>query len=292
MRPQNAVRYCGMHANDSPSPRRRSWTSIASLVALALAVLLAWTRFLDVEAERSADAGLKRALASFAIARTLNAVISVAKGTEVAVQPAGMGMTFTPGEALEPIDDMVEQFASVMLAATVAFAIQKVLISIGAHWVFALLLTAAALAWTAFRLQRGTAPRAITLILLALLFVRFVAPVVTTGSDVVFKGFLAKSYEDSQAAVTLSSRDVASMGTPRVEEPTPEGITDRIRKWWSGSSDGLRVRFEQLKDSAERAVEHMVHLIVVFLMQTAVVPGLLLWALVRLGSTIGRLASR
>jgi hypothetical protein len=83
------------------------------------------------------------------------------------------------------------------------------------------------------------------------------------------------------------------MGTPRVEEqPSPEGITDRIRKWWSGSSDGLRVRFEQLKDSAERAVEHMVHLIVVFLMQTAVVPGLLLWALVRLGSTIGRLASR
>ncbi|MCB1944024.1 MAG: hypothetical protein KDI53_18575, partial [Candidatus Accumulibacter sp.] len=85
---------------------------------------------------------MKRALVSFATARALNAVISVAQGTEVSMQPAGMGVVLTPGQLLDPVNDLVEQFSHLMLAASVAFGVQKVLISIGAYWVISLLLTA------------------------------------------------------------------------------------------------------------------------------------------------------
>ena len=56
---------------------------------LGLVVLCAWFVPLDRLATEQVDAGLKRALVSFATARALNAVISVAQGTEIAAHASG-----------------------------------------------------------------------------------------------------------------------------------------------------------------------------------------------------------
>ncbi|MCU0929027.1 MAG: hypothetical protein MUE62_07545, partial [Burkholderiaceae bacterium] len=74
------------------------WPQVLAAALLGLLVVLAWWAPLDAAAERQVDAGLKRALATFAAARALNALISVAQGTEVALEPAGVGVTFTPGQ--------------------------------------------------------------------------------------------------------------------------------------------------------------------------------------------------
>ena len=46
-------------------------------------ILGSWLAPLDTPAIKQVDAGLKRALVSFAAARTLNALISVAQETEI-----------------------------------------------------------------------------------------------------------------------------------------------------------------------------------------------------------------
>ena len=63
-------------------------------IVLTVAVVMACSLLPQIErvANDQLDAGLKRALISFAAARTLNAVISVAQGTEVAIQPVGVGV--------------------------------------------------------------------------------------------------------------------------------------------------------------------------------------------------------
>ena len=98
---------------------------------MASIVLCSWLAPLDAPAVQQVDAGLKRALVSFATARALNAVISVVQGTELAIQPAGIGLILTPGQVLELINDLIENFSDLMLAACVAFGVQKVLIGIG-----------------------------------------------------------------------------------------------------------------------------------------------------------------
>ena len=87
------------------------------------------------------DAGLKRALVSFATAWALNGVISVAQGTEIALQPAGVGVTLAPGQLLDPVNNLVEQFAQLMLIASVALGVEKILIGIGSDWTMSLALT-------------------------------------------------------------------------------------------------------------------------------------------------------
>ncbi len=123
------------------SPRWHHPLTAATLLAILLA---AWVLRIDDAALHEVDAGWKRALATFAVARALNAVISVAQGTELAVQPAGLGVTLAPGQALDPINDLIEQFSTLMLLASVAFGAQRVLIGIGAWWPMSLALTAVA----------------------------------------------------------------------------------------------------------------------------------------------------
>ena len=59
---------------------KTTWTVIAIVTAI-----LALSGFADETSGDYADAALKRALVTFAVARGLNGVISVAQGTEVAV---------------------------------------------------------------------------------------------------------------------------------------------------------------------------------------------------------------
>ena len=76
--------------------------------------------WLDNSGRTYTEDGIKRALATYAIARGLNGVISVAQGTEVAVEPVGVGVTFTPGQILDPINDLIERFSWIVLASSVS----------------------------------------------------------------------------------------------------------------------------------------------------------------------------
>ncbi|MDB6001217.1 MAG: hypothetical protein JWP52_2916 [Rhizobacter sp.] len=271
---------------------RRVLVSLVSLV-LALAVALAWLKPLDDRATAYVDAGLQRALISFAVARALNAVVSVARGTEVAVQPAGVGLSFAPGQALEPIHELIEQFSSLMLMASVAFGMQKVLIAIGAFWVVSLALTAAAVAWIALSVRPAPPPPWLSRLLVALVVLRFAVPVAVVGSDLCYRLFLAAPYEAGQASISRSTDQFTLLASP----PAPAGnaaagkapsVSERLRDWWTAASQNLDIgqRYAELKDIASHAVEHLISLIVVFLLQTLVLPLLILWLLRRAGRAL------
>jgi hypothetical protein len=261
------------------------------LPALALILAAAWMAPLDGTASRQVEAGLQRAVASFAAARALNAAISVAQGTEVAIHPAGVGVSLAPGQALDPVNDLVEQFSALMLAASVSFGVQLALIRMGGFWAVSLLLSALAVAWVALRWRERAVPVWLSRLFLGLLLVRFAVPLVALGNEAAFRLFLSEDYRAGQATIELSSREIAEASEaskPPAAGPATGGLGENLQKWWEGASSKIDVsaRLEALKQAAGRAVDHIVKLIVVFLLQTAVLPLLLLWALVRMGLTL------
>ena len=122
--------------NDSRLPIRKLVISITALVCAIVAI----SGVIDEKGVTYTDDAFKRALITFGIARGLNGVISVAQGTEIAVHPAGFGVNFTPGQILDPVNDLVEQFSWIMLASSASLGIQKVLLSISSTTVVTLLL--------------------------------------------------------------------------------------------------------------------------------------------------------
>lgn len=80
------------------------------------------------------------------------------QGTQISAQPFGVGVNLTPGQLLAPLSELVKHFSDLMLAASVAFGIQKVLITIGSYWLLSLVQTGAAVGWTWFYFRSAHAP--------------------------------------------------------------------------------------------------------------------------------------
>lgn len=251
-----------------------------SVLALIVAALVAcsWLAPLEPAAHRYVDAGLKRALISFASARALNAVISVAQGTEVAVQPAGVGVIFSPGQVLDPVNDLVEQFSNLMLTASVAFGVEKVLISIGAHWLISLVLTLSAVGWVVAYLHQYASPPWLARLLILLLMIRFAIPVVVIGSDILFQHFMEADYQASQRLIETVPGQLDKLDPPAPATTAEAGLLDKFTGWAAQKTD-FKARYAQLKKAAEEATERMITLMVIFLLQTLVFPVLLLWIL-------------
>jgi hypothetical protein len=264
--------------------RKIVWTIVAVLVTA-----LAASGFADSRSDTYADEAFKRALVTFAVARSLNGVISVAQGTEVAVEPGGVGVNFTVGQILDPINDLVEQFSSVMLVAASSLGLQNVLLSMTGWWGVTILLVFAALFliaanWWPGGTKSATVTLAVRIFLIAA-FLRFALPILIIGTHIVFNTFLANEHDAATAVLEATSSEIEELSQQEfAAEPdsTEMGLMDRLGEMWNSSVAQLNVsgRIERLKDSASNASEQIVRLIVIFLMQTIILPLAFLWLFV------------
>lgn len=243
--------------------------------AIILAVLLAvvWIRPLDALAEQYTESGLKRASVTFAAARAMNATISVLQSASVNFQ-IGAGASLQLGAVLDPLDDLVEQFSALMLAATLSFATQRLLIEVSGAWPVSLLLTVLLLAWGTFNVRSSTPPEWLPKLALGLLCLSLAVPAVALGSEVTYQLLLKDKFENSQSKLT-------SDAAPDAEAKVGESLTDRMNRWWAQNTD-IREKIEKLRTKADGWVEHIVRLAAVFLVQTIVLPLLFLWAVLKI----------
>jgi hypothetical protein len=253
-------------------------------ILLAVMLVCAWMPVFDTRANEEIDAGLKRAVATYATARLLNGVISVAQGTQIAAAPAGIGMTLSPGEILDPLNDLVEQFSEVMLVAMVAFGVEKVLLTAGASWAISLTLSLIAAAWAVLRLLGKTAPRWLARLFLVLLVTRFAMPVSLMATNAVFERFMVSDYQASQEALEIMRAEAGKLGAGDVEER--QGFWEKLKGTTVDAFSEVRAKLENLKQAAENAVDRIIKLMVIFVLETIVLPIFFIWALFSVGRNV------
>lgn len=245
------------------------------LVALVvtLAVLLgAWAVPFEAPARASVEAGLKRALVAFAAARTLGAVISVAQGTQVDVKPGGIGVGTAPGQVLQPVNELVDHFASAMLAASVAFGVQRVLLDIGGSTALALALSGVAVLWLAAMCWRdGHSARWLRPALVVLLLARFAVPATVLANEWLYVAYMKPQHDAALALVERTPPTAVEAATT-----APGGLAERVERWWKGMPD-LKAGYAALLAEAATWADRIVDLMVVFLVQTVIVPVGGLW---------------
>lgn len=254
------------------------------LLALAL-VALSWSGLVETSAEQQHQKMLTRALMTFAVARSLNGAISVIQETEVALQPAGVGVTLAPGQILDPVNDLIERFSWVMLASAASSGVQRLLLEISLWPWMTLMLAAAALAWlwanavSADRSKRLLARR----LLLIAVFVRFAVPGVMLANDLSYRLFLEPVYSEASAELVRTRDDLTQLQAETDSEIADQG-------WWDRTADTLRVRdrLDSYQALFSSLAEHVIDLVAVFVLQTILLPLLFLWALIRLWTSLWR----
>lgn len=259
--------------------KRLLWTVVTVLAAAG-----ALTGHIDRASEEQADNALKNALVTFAVARTLNGVVSAAQGTEVALEPGGVGVVLSVGEILDPINDLIERFSAVMLIAASSLGLQTLLLNITSWWgVTAFLLVAAAgflaVIWAPRSVAARYAQPALR-VLLILLFVRFAVPVLIVGTTIISDRFLAPEQQAATAILRDTTADIERINDEtRTTTAGEQSLMDRLGEMIDESLESMRVgdRIKELRESASNAAEHVVSLIAIFVLQTILLPVLFLW---------------
>lgn len=259
----------------------------AGVVKLLLAtlfvvsIIFTLNQTLDISSKQYIDKSFNRALITFGIAKTLNGVISVAQGTEVAIQPAGIGINLTPGQILDPVNDLVERFSWIMLASTTSLGIQKVFLTMSVWPAFNYTLISFILLGLIFlfvKPKKYTQLRIVVLRLsLLLIIMRFIVPIAGLANESIFNVFLENEYIESTQLLETTALQIGQINEDiQSQQPDIKNKTvwESAKAFYSSTTEMLDVskRIDKYKLAATKTTQHIVNLIVVFLFQTLIIP--------------------
>ena len=259
---------------DIAQPQGRLRRALGTLILLVL-VATSWSGVLDQQAQSASKATLARALTTYALARGLNGVISVAQGTEVAIQPVGVGLTLTPGQILDPLNDLVERFSWLALLASASLGTQILMTELLANpWVSAALSLSAGVYIVALWWPGGSSWRYTLLRLCAAaVFARYLFAAVTLVSGWIDESLLAERQTAGINELQLTQANLATAQTPAPANDEAS-VLERFTAFLDENRQAMDIdtQLTALRTRVEDAIERLIELMVVFLVQTLVLP--------------------
>lgn len=199
---------------DAKTARRNR--TIVVVVTMSM-VAISWLGFIDSAAVSYVNEATVQALAAFAGARVINATISLLSSLEVHVSFFG-GFGIQPFQVLDPIDDLVQQYSSVMKFAIGSLVIQKILIEIVSTTLFKLLLTALSGGFiVSLYLDANRYSKVMMKLFLMAALIRLLIVVV-----VLLNGMVDRAFIDDRTHENLATVDTA------VDEANRAGLTSAL----------------------------------------------------------------
>ena len=233
---------------------------------LLLALILSYYLFdYDRTVSQFIDRASERTLAAFALARGINAVISVIQEIEIGFT-LGVSANISPGQILDPVNDLIERFSLVMLVAATVFWIMRLAGSLlygpDTLWLMGLLFAAGLLLVRSRHAALGTLGellQRLTSILMMLLVFVVTTPLLV---EIVHESDLIRSQYDA------TSREL-SEAKGKLEEMNLEiesSIGEKVNRY-----------IEQAETIADDISRQVVIQIAVFVLETLLIPLACLW---------------
>lgn len=261
------------------------------------------------------DEHLKRTVVAYGAARLTNGLISVLQEIDLGIE-FGIAATMNPFEVLDPLNDLVERASWVLLLSVISMGIQEFLIRFFSSSVVEFILLPGLILWFVglWRSFPGFNPAGIgkSLVFLALVL-RFIIPVEVAVGKRVYDIYLKKEYDAAIEAIHAGNSkiksqtpiDIRDMGAGNAGPETgwPWNMVQPLEKAGEivETVRQLPLKFERFKKWVEEIVPGLVsnflNLIVIFVINSVVLPILTLWLMIyflRLirNSNTGRLIER
>ncbi len=253
-------------------------TSLLFLSILILISIAAGSKLFQPASKNFMTDTLKKASLSFAGARTINALVSVAQkieaGGSVKLLGTGGSATIAPFEWLDPLNDLVERFSLVMLASCVAMGI-LLFLNQAMPWLSLVILLPASVLLLLFSIGIRTSGlstgrhlfRGGYKLLVITAITATMIPMMTAVNFLAYSFFLENTYETASVSMDDARETLSTIKTEK-------GLAPAIEKFHQQA--GI------LKTKAEQIINHILDLIVVFLIQTIILPLAMLWLFIKL----------
>lgn len=250
---------------------------------------------IDPAAERYFEEAATRATLAYATTRGVNAVVTVLKESEIDLTPAGVGVTIAAGQILDPVDDMTERLANLLVLAIASLGVQRIAMEIGnlisLKGIALLLPLLIPPLW--FRRAGLYIPLVVKLIVL-LLVVRLFLPASAIVNDLVSVQFLDPRIDQAKERLSVVTAEYGRLSRfDSRQRDDEQGLID----WVSGAVDDLKNRSEQMNRALVTVIRNVDTIIaalleltilygVLLVVQVLVIPLFMLWLLLQLLRTL------
>lgn len=217
----------------------------------------------------------------FALARGLNAILSVAQGTELSIEPMGVGLTLTPGEILDPLNDLIEQFSSILLLASASLGIQQIILLLSDKPFVQFGLAASIVVMLVvyiLPISNDVVRKVLLKLVIVVTILRLMVPVSVLVS---YQIQMALSQQRDNAVSVLENTQT------EVQQYTHQhSKTDS--NWWDGLKNSLDIEqgLNKIQQHSETAVKAAVYLLAEFVLVMVLLPILCMLLFVRLFNRI------
>lgn len=211
---------------------------------------------------------LKVTLTVYAVLRGLNGVISMAQGTELSIEPMGVGVTLTPGELLDPLNDLIEQVSTVLLLASASIGVQKIVLSLTdidlLRWLFVAIALVATLTLI-FKKLSDAKQRVLIKVVLILSILRLMVPAMVLTSSVM-QTWLESERQQAISVLVSTEHEVRVLNQSTSEQ--------KSSSWFDNMSDKLQLTelFNNIKSKADEAVTAAISILAEFLLVFILIP--------------------
>ncbi|MBQ4837360.1 hypothetical protein [Pseudoalteromonas luteoviolacea] len=198
---------------------QRNLKSKLIIVSILMLVVISWLDVLDNLSKDFLNDSITQAGLTFASAKAINASVSVMQSFSV-----DFGVSISPGEVLDPVNDMVEDFSTLMKYALGSLLLQKLLVEIVSMGFFKVLLTltgAVSILYIfnpALRLKTFVFKLLVTFVAL-----RFFVVLLVIINSLASQLFLDDKIDNDIVALNASSSSLSEL------QGTPNGLPDNIR---------------------------------------------------------------
>jgi len=239
------------------------------ILGLAL-VALAWTGSLDSISDRYVGDALLDAGIIYGTARGINALVSALQGTELDMWL----VTFSIGELLDPVNDVIERFSGVMTLAVTSLVIQQLLLAIVSDVRFSVVLTTLLVATVAaWFVAREAGYAGLLKVFLVVAFLRFSLVLVVLANLWVDRAFLPDAAGPEHQVMQ------AFYGNLEEVDRTVRGEGERKRS-------ELSSQFEELQRKVDDFVAGSLRLLGAVLLKSVLLPLGFFWLLYRVCSRL------
>ena len=257
----------------------KNWNKLLLVIFTLLSLCLALSFTIDDNAKKLVDDSFKQSVIVFGSAKALNAVVSLAQGTQINLP----FVTVAVGEILDPINDLVEQFSLVMLVSMVSLGIQKILLNFVTTDIYNYLLFASIIIFNFWLFKRFTNDEKIRnlffKITFILLFLRFAIPMMGYVNEVSYNYFVKPQYniEELNKDILDVKDNVSKINQETINQKQDSSFLNKVMEKFDSSYYEKKVN--EYKDAVDNSSQYIIDLIIVFIFQTIFLPIIFLFLL-------------
>ena len=257
----------------------KNWNKLLLVIFTLLALCLALSFTIDDNAKKLVDESFKQSVIVFGSAKALNAMISLAQGTQINLP----FVTVAVGEILDPINDLVEQFSLVMLASMVSLGIQKILLNFVTTDIYNYLLFTSIIIFNFWLFKRFTNDEKLRnlffKITFILLFLRFAIPMMAYVNEVSYNYFVKPQYniEELNKDILEVKDNVSKINQETITQKQDSSFFNKVMEKFDSSYYEKKVN--EYKDAVDNSSQYIIDLIIVFIFQTIFLPIIFLFLL-------------